>query len=408
MREELTLFELNEFIRRFVALNVPDALWITAEISQANVSRGHRYIDLIQKSEETQQIIAQSYAVLWSQSLDKIASSKSSNITQILKEGLKVKLRVRVDFHEKYGLKLIIEDIDENYTYGNLALERAKIIKRLQAEQLMDKNSQLRLPKLIKRIAVLSSRTAAGFKDFVTHLNANEYGYTFGIELFPIAVQGINVERDFLAQIKNIDWTSFDLLAIIRGGGSKIDLAAFDSYAICKAIAEFPMPVLTGIGHEIDETIADMLSHTSLKTPTAVAAYIIDRNIEFESNVVLLNQKIGELAVRIIQKEKLAIQNLSAGLNIHVRQSISHADHHLAEVGEKIHFLSKAKIKATHMQLQHWEQTIQFLSIENTLRRGFTITRDSTGKVIEQARSLKKGDIISTQFKTGEHKSKIQ
>ena len=408
MREELTLFELNEFIRRFVALNVPDAIWITAEISQANLNRGHYYIDLVQKSEQTQEIIAKSYAVLWAKTLGTIAATKSSNITHILKEGLKVKLRVRVDFHEKYGLKLVIDDIDENYTYGNLALERAKIIKRLQAEQLMDKNSQLALPKMIKRIAVLSSKTAAGLKDFVTHLRSNEYGYTFHLELFEIAVQGANVEPNFLDQLSKIDWTSFDLISVIRGGGSKLDLAAFDSYAICKAIANCPTPILTGIGHEIDETIADMVSHSSLKTPTALASFIIDRNLVFENGLLLLNQEIEDITTRKIHQEKMSLQKSASEIEMHTKQTLTSAHQKLSDIEEGITYLSKNKLKMAGLQIQQWVQTVHFLSIENTLQRGFTVTRNTEGEAVYESRHLKKGDIITTQFHKGEHKSKIQ
>lgn len=407
MREELTLFELNEFIKRFVALNVPDAIWITAEISQANPSRGHYYIDLIQKSEGSNEVVAQSYAVLWANTLGKIAPTKTSNITQILKQGLKVKLRVRVTFHEKYGLKLVIEDIDENYTYGNLALERAKIIKRLQAEKLLEKNRLLSLPNMIKRIAVLSSATAAGFKDFTTHLNSNEYGYTFGLELFPMAMQGQNTERDFLQQINKIDWKAFDLIAVIRGGGSKIDLAAFDSYEICKAIANCPTPVLVGIGHEIDETIADMVSNTSLKTPTAVANFIIDRNLELESHLVQMNDQIGKLANQLIQRQKLFLQSTKSEIPLLAKQTISHASHRLAEVKSQVAYLASNKYKMAKLQLDHWQQTIHFLSIENTLGRGFTLTRDAKGRAIIDGDKLKKGEIITTQFHKGEQKSTI-
>ena len=408
MREELTLFELNEFIKRFVALNVPDAIWITAEISQANPSRGHYYIDLIQKSEGSQEIVAQSYAVLWANTLGKIAPTKTSNITQILKQGLKVKLRVSVTFHEKYGLKLVIEDIDENYTYGNLALERAKIIKRLQAEKLLEKNSLLSLPKMIKRIAVLSSATAAGFKDFTTHLHANEYGYTFGLELFPMAMQGRNTERDFLEQIRNIDWKDFDMITVIRGGGSKIDLAAFDSYEICKAIANCPTPVLVGIGHEIDETIADMVSHTSLKTPTAVANFIIDTNLELESRLVQMNQEIGSYATRLIQEEKIFLQRTKSEIPLLAKQTIENAKHWIDEAKSRVGYLAADKLKIAKMQLIHWQQTVHFLSIENTLSRGFTVTRDADGKAISNGNKLKNGDIITTQFQKGKQKSRIE
>jgi len=392
MQDELTLFELNQFIRRIVALNAPESIWITAEISQANLNKGHYYIDLVQKSESTEEIIAQSYAVLWSKTYARIAGTKTSDLRHILKQGLKVKLRVRVDFHEKYGLKLVIDDIDEHFTYGNLALQRAKTIKRLQSEQLIDKNKSIPLPWILKKIAVLSSKTAAGLKDFMTHLEDNEYGYAFDIQLFPIAVQGVNTEKTFLTELAKVDWKQFDAVCVIRGGGSKLDLAAFDSYAICSAIAKCAIPVITGIGHEIDETIADMVSNRSLKTPTAVASFIINRNLEVES------RQSHEVALAQFRSELLGIS----------RHRLESAQQALEHMQQSLVIYSQNKIQQANIKLKQLAQTLSFLSIENTLKRGFTLTYNSKGKQVVDGQSLNKGDIIETHFHKGKQKSKIQ
>ena len=408
MQDELTLYQLNQFIRRFVALNVPESLWITAEISQANLNKGHYYIDLVQKAEGNDEIIAQSYAVLWAKTFANINASKTSDLRLILKQGLKVKLRVRVDFHEKYGLKLVIDDIDENFTYGNLALQRAKIIQRLQAEQLMEKNRAVPLPWILKKIAVLSSSTAAGLKDFMTHLEGNEYGYAFDIQLFPIAVQGINTEKTFLNQLAKVDWTKFDVVCIIRGGGSKLDLAAFDSYAISAAIAKCALPVLTGIGHEIDETIADMVSHRSLKTPTAVASFILNRNLEVESRVVQMNQEVSLLARKQLQHHALTIERMKSEMQSLTKHRIESAGQMLRSMQEQINIYVHNKLQSASLQLEQLTQTLSLLSIENTLKRGFTMTYNPKGKLIVDGKSLKKGDIVETQFYKGKQKSKIQ
>lgn len=408
MQDDLTLYELNQFIRRFVALNVPESLWITAEISQANLNKGHYYIDLVQKAEGNDEIIAQSYAVLWAKTFARINETKTCDLRQILKQGLKVKLRVRVDFHEKYGLKLVVDDVDENFTYGNLALQRAKIIQRLQKEQLVDKNKSIPLPWILKKIAVLSSSTAAGLKDFMTHLEHNEYGYTFDIQLFQIAVQGVNTEKTFLDQLAKVDWTKYDVVCVIRGGGSKLDLAAFDSYAISAAIAKCALPVLTGIGHEIDETIADMVSHRSLKTPTAVASFILNRNLEVESRIVQMNQEVHLLARKQVQNHSLTMERIQSELISLTKHNLESAKQLLLNTKEQIDIYTKNKLQQASMQLEQLAQTVSLLSIENTLKRGFTITYTDKGKVVTDAKSLRKGDIVETQFYTGKQKSKIQ
>jgi len=408
MKEEFTLYELNQFIRRFVALNVPESIWITAEISQANLNKGNYYIDLVQKSRTSEEIVAQSYAVLWSKTFAQIANTKSSDIKQILKQGLKVRLRVRVDFHEKYGLKLVVEDIDESFTYGNLALQRAKTIKELQEKQLMDKNSTTLLPLMVKKIAVLSSKTAAGFKDFVAHLQNNEYGYTFEVKLFPIRVQGVNVESEFITQINKVDWTQFDLIAVIRGGGSKLDLAGFDSYAICEAIAKCPIPVLTGIGHEIDETVADMVSHMSLKTPTAVASFIVNRNLELESQLIRMNQEIGQQAKNYLRNEMIMLQQSTSELKSLATHKIESAQQFLVHYEQQLNMIAKHKLSKAKDKLAQWDQTISFLSVENTLKRGFSLTYTTDGKIAVEAEQLSKGQMIKTKLSKGSVKSKIQ
>ena len=408
MQDELTLYQLNQFIRRFVALNVPESLWITAEISQANLNKGHYYIDLVQKAEGNDEIIAQSYAVLWSKTFARINETKTSDLRQILKQGLKVKLRVKVDFHEKYGLKLVIDDIDEHFTYGNLALQRAKIIQRLQAEKLIDKNKATALPWILKKIAVLSSKTAAGLKDFMTHLESNEYGYAFDIQLFPIAVQGVNTEKTFIEQLAKVDWTKYDVVCVIRGGGSKLDLAAFDSYEICASIAKCAIPVITGIGHEIDETIADMVSHRALKTPTAVASFILNRNLEVESRVVQMNQEVNLLARKQLQQHELTIARIKSELQSLTKHRIESSGQILDNMQQQINIYTINKIQGVRLQLEQLAQTLSLLSIENTLKRGFTMTYDEDGKLIVDSKTLKKGDIIETQFYKGKLKSKIQ
>ena len=281
-----SLYELNEFLRRVVALNFSESVWVTAEIGQIGLSRGHYYIRLLEKEDDD--IVAELSAVLWASDFKRLKRALGSNFETVFVEGLEVRLKGRLDFHERYGLKLVIEELDATYTIGKLEIQRRALIAELQNEELLRLNASLKVPSVWQRIAVISSETAAGWADFQNHISENIYAYQFDIQLFPSAMQGQFVERDMLQQLERIrlDKDRFDCVAIMRGGGAKLDLAAFDNPSVCRAVARFPLPVLTGIGHEVDYTVLDMVAHTALKTPTAVADFLIERNAQFESILV--------------------------------------------------------------------------------------------------------------------------
>lgn len=252
--EKHTLYELNEYIRRIIALNLPAPVWVSCEIYQLNVSRGHRYLSLVQKAEGQDLIIAQSDAVLWQRQYRKLERKLGTGMQQLLSEGAAVLLQVSIDFSERYGLKLVIEDIDLSYTIGQLEQQRRATFERLKQEQLLARNRQVPLSLIPQRLAVISSPTAAGLEDLMRQLEQNEYGYQFQVRVFPAAMQGQNAPLEVAAQIRSIQSLTrpYDVIIIARGGGARLDLAAFDDYELCVAVAECPIPVLTGIGHEID------------------------------------------------------------------------------------------------------------------------------------------------------------
>ena len=405
----ISLFELNEHIRRALALNFPDAVWIRAEVGQLKESRGHFYFNLVQKSEETDELIARSDAVLWGRKFKSLARQHGSLINDLLQEGLELLLKVQVEFHESFGFKLMVEDIDPNFTLGKLAIERQKVLGKLKKKRLLEKNSLLATPTVLQRIAVLSNSTAAGYHDFINQIQSNTYGHDYELELFPIALQGAKVEGEILEKFEIISnrKKEFDCVVIIRGGGSKIDLAAFDSFEIGKTIANFKLPVFTGIGHEIDEGIADYVAHTALKTPTAVAEFIISHNAYFEEQLMRNWLQIREINTQILREAKLQLENIHQNIKHLSLENIRNQKRMIDYMEQEIPRAAKGVLKTEKSKVDNLEKLCKTLSPEQILNRGYSITTKN-GKVIKDAKELKKGAVVKTILKKGTIKSKIE
>ena len=403
-----TLFELNEYIRQIFALNLPDALWIKAEVHQSNLSRGHYYMDLVQKAEDKDDIIAQSPAILWYRDYKKLKQKIGKNLNLLLQPGLEILFQAKVDFHERYGLKLIIEDIDPSYTLGKLELKKQQSIQELERLHLLQKNKKLPLPLVLQKVAVLSSPEAAGFQDFIQQLKNNAYKYHFEPYLFPTAVQGIFVEKEMLNQLKKIkSWRHrFDAVIIIRGGGSKLDLSAFDALDLCIALAQFPLPILTGIGHDIDETVADMIAHTALKTPTAVADFIIHRTLHFEAEIEERGLQIQTLAQQMLQKQHLWLDRAQQFIQYNSQLQLNEAKQTLHFIEKEVPKLVAHTLKKEQQQLTYLEKMCQLLSPETALQRGFSITTIN-GKVLQSVEKVAVGDVLKTKLKDGIVKSTV-
>ncbi len=403
--ETLTLYELNLKVRRVITLNFGQSSWVTAEISQARNSRGHWYIELIQKDDTSTELKAQASCVLWSGTYTQLRNKYKDLITNILEEGVQVKVLVKVDFHERYGLKYVIEDVDPTYTMGQLELQRRETLLRLEHEKLIDKNNEKILPIVIKKIAVISSKTAAGLQDFIQQLQNNIYGYTYEIVVFEAAMQGTNTEPEVVAQLQKIT-NKYDCVVIIRGGGSKIDLSAFDSYLIGKSIANSPIPVITGIGHDIDTSVADIVANQSLKTPTAVAEFLIQHNLRFEEqNYRLLNE------LSIWSKEKINESNIHMESNtIRLHQlstsKIQKEKHNLDNQKSLLHILSNNLIFQSKNKLETLMGNVLFLDPKHSLERGFSITRIEN-KTLKSIRDITLQKKIQTYLIDGMIESEI-
>ncbi|MGB3181873.1 MAG: exodeoxyribonuclease VII large subunit [Cyclobacteriaceae bacterium] len=419
MESRLTLFELNRLVRNTLDANLEPGYWIVAEIGELRMNqRGHCYMELVEK--ENDEIKAKIRANIWAYTYRNICGWFESVTGKSLEPGMKILAFVKVQFHELYSISLNVRDIDPQFTLGERARRKQEIVKQLQEEGVYDMNRQLPLPLVPQRLAVISSPTAAGFGDFIHQLENNRNGYNFEIVLFQALMQGDKASAAIVSAMHNVynQAESFDALVIIRGGGSQVDLDCFDSYEVASHLAQFPLPVFTGIGHERDETIADMVAHTKLKTPTAVAEFLLNGISEFESRLNLALKKLMQASSDIIYKARRQTDRLSSALNMGVREKLRTAAFKLDMAEKDLHTLSYTRLERAADQLSGLETRLRTLS-QNRLRtekdkvnylekavtlqhpdrlleKGYTLTLRE-GKIIKKADDLKPGDQIETR-----------
>ncbi len=395
-----SLFELNEFIRQVLALNLNEDLWVKCELAQVKYSRGHCYLDLVQKNETGDVVLAQGQAVVWALQLRTLRQKLGFELEPLLQEGMEVLMLVSVEFHERFGLKLMVKDFDPSYTLGKLALKKRETLLRLEKEGLLTENKKHILPRVVQNIAVLSSKTAAGLKDFINELEHNEFGFSFNYHLFPVAMQGANVGHEIAAAISKINPEKFDAIVIIRGGGSKMDLAAYDDFELCKEMALAALPILAGIGHEVDETVLDKVAHTSLKTPTAVAGFILHRNLQFESEIIQHAQSIQSLSIELINEKTKELDHINQNVIYKAKALIERQSMMLSFIEDELPNSLKNSLKSESEKVNVLEKLALFLGPEMTLKRGFSITLKN-GKPVNRSQQLNQGDEIETIFQEG-------
>lgn len=347
MEEKISLLELQERIRRGIEGAVPHQVWITAEIGEMkNHPSGHCYLDLVDYKEGERGVAAKARGVIWSSAWRMLQPYFLSVAGVPLSKGLNVLLKVQANFSAVYGLSLNILDIDPSFTVGELELRRQQTIKRLQQEGCMEMNAQLQLPPLPRRIAVISSATAAGYRDFMNHLHKNEYGFRFSTELFPAQMQGQEAPESIIVALDKIAEREgeFDVVAILRGGGAAMDMLCFDDYSLAVNIAQFPLPVITGIGHDHDYHIADMVANTWLKTPTAVADYFVDIFVQQEQYLMHLFQRISLTLAHKISTERHRLLTLHNTLVQNVANLLSCRRQQLEMLRLKVEAADPARI----------------------------------------------------------------
>lgn len=381
--------------------------WVVAEIAEIKQSaNGHLYMELVEKIDSA--LVAKAQAVIWHNKGVDLRQKFGNDLPLLLKKGNKVLFRALLDFHPIYGLKLVISDLDASVTIGEMELRRRAILKQLQAEQLLRRNAQCPLPLVLQQLAVISSPTAAGYGDFVNHLQQNPYGYAITHTLFAAAMQGDNVEPEISAQLKAIAHQKhlFDAVVIIRGGGSKLDLAAFDNYILARDIAHFPLPVLTGIGHQQDECLLDLVAHTPLKTPTAVAEFVLNSFIIYESQITRYFEQLILAANNRINKQQFYLKETQTYLQYVLQMRLKTENDTLQNLSLRLKQGISHLLQNENRKLDFIEKKIQFYDVANLLRRGLAIVRKE-GQIVSGVQQLNIGDEITIQLADGEVNARI-
>jgi len=386
-RRALTLYELNSVVRQQLRSSLDEAYWIQAELSEVHENySGHCYVEFVQKDEAGNKMVAKARGTIWANTYKMLKPYFEQATGCAFCAGIKVLVEVGVDFHELYGYSLVVRDIDPTYTVGDLAHKRREILRKLSEEGVIDLNKELEMPSLPLRVAVISSATAAGYGDFCHQLEHNPHGFRFRVQLFPAIMQGAQVEESLIAALDAIfaQQAQWDVVVIIRGGGATSDLSGFDSYNLAANVAQFPLPIITGIGHERDDTVIDFVAHTRVKTPTAAA----------------------ELLVSMMEREALCIANLSERIGQAVNNRIKREHIRVENFMSRIPLLSKMLLQRQHHQLELLAESIRMANPELLLQRGYSISRHN-GRVVKDASELKPGDKLSTQFAQGQTESVI-
>ena len=390
---------------------LPDYYWVTAEIGELkeNSFSRHCYLELIEKNTLTHQITAKSRAVIWANTYPFVKHLFESRTNTEFGTGIKVLVKVSVDFHELYGFSLTITEIDPSYTVGEMHLRKAQIIGQLEDEGIIGMNKELPLPMLLSRVAVISSPSAAGYGDFINHLNESPWGNRFAIKLFPAVMQGDKTESSVIAALDRIHRhiELFDAVVIIRGGGATSDLNFFDSYPLAANCAQFPLPILTGIGHERDESIVDIVAHTRLKTPTAVAGFLIDRFTDCVALLDELAQDIASAVTNRIDTNEHAIQRLSIKLSGTASALIANQRHRVTQTTLRFESTVKHHINKQSYTIKNFEQFFKMASPDYILQKGYALVVKE-GKAVAKASLLDAKDAVELRFIDGTKKATIQ
>lgn len=453
MPDRLTLTELQLMIRDSIYFSLPDFYWVIAEVSELKENNiGHCYLELIEKNRDEKNIKARVKAIIWNNRYRFLKAFFENSARESFRVGIKILIKVRVEYHELYGLSLVISDIDPVFTLGDMAMKRQLIINRLEQEGVFAMNKELPFPDFPQRIAVISSRNAAGFSDFTNHLKDNNYKYSFKITLFEAVLQGTETEQSVIRALDRIAscHQDFDVAVIIRGGGSQSDLSWFDNYSIAFHVTQFPLPLITGIGHEKDISVTDLVANTSLKTPTAVANFLIDSMASAEKHIIDLSSGIITASRMIIGENKNRLE--SSGIRLyplvrlmmsHLRDKLSMEMIEIMNVGKGL-IIRAGLIPANHISrlksgsysysslktelikrhvkdfqtiilnlvstkksdLVSLENTLELLSPDRILKRGYSITTVN-GRIIKSSGEIANDEFIDTQLYDGTLRSKV-
>ncbi len=405
MPETLSLYELNQLIKSVINTSLPESVFVTAEIASFDL-KNHCYLTLVDKDEKT--ITAEMKAIIWANRY-KSLSVEFKNATGIeLTKGIKILFEATVNFHERYGLKLTIRNIDPAYTLGELAIKRKEILERLIKEGLKDRNKSLEFPLVPQRIGIISSPTSAGYEDLLSHLKNNPYGYKFTYKLYETLMQGDKAEESIIRTLNQCmdDSVYLDVIVMVRGGGAQPDLHCFDSYEIAKTIASLTIPFISGIGHERDFTVVDEVSNIRVKTPTAAADLIITKIKDFEDRIDSLTHSLVYGTNKLTSNLREWLSSLTKNFEISIGNKLLNHNHRL-EVFIKGLMHSLKIIQTEQQRLQSRESNINHLNPYNVLKRGYSITYKNN-KAIKSISEANIGDSLKTTLYKGELTSKVE
>ena len=398
-----SLQQLNLLVRDAINSCLSGVYWLETEIAQINENRGHCYLEFIQKEQGYNTPVARAQAKCWRNTWGSIKPYFEHTTGQTLKAGMKVLVLVHPDFHEAFGFSWIVDDIDPRFTLGDMARRRLEIIKILKEEGVFDLNRELPLPLFTQRIAVISSSTAAGYGDFSRQLSDNTYGFRFTTTLFEATMQGEGVENSIIAALNaiNADIESYDCVVIIRGGGATSDMSGFDSLALAENVANFPIPIITGIGHDRDECILDMVSHTRVKTPTAAAAFLIERLATVSDRIDSAAERIASYVQQRMTAEKNRLTRASERIPILFSLVKTKQDSKLERLNQAMLHSIRLKLDKQGMALDMLSQRVSSLDPALLLKRGYSITTLADGHALRSPSQVKPGDVITTRLASG-------
>ena len=427
----LTLSQLNSLVREVIQLSMPDDYWTVAELANVNDRYGNCYLELVEKDDTTNTPKAQARACCWRSTWMRLAPKFRNATGESLRPGMKVLLRLHANFHEAYGFSWIVNDIDPSYTLGDMAQRRQEILKILKEEGVIDMNKTLPLPLFMQRIAVISSATAAGYGDFCRQLEDNDYGLKFYVRLFPAIMQGELVQDSIINALTTINEQAnlFDAVVIIRGGGSTSDLSGFDTLPLAEHVANFPLPVITGIGHDRDQSVLDIIACVSQKTPTAVAAFLVSHLADTLTRIDDCSQRIIQSVTLRMQQESNAIQRMEQRLTAavtlrttreanRITQCEARLAHAIAQralmeqgridrLAQRLPWLASTTMEREQHRLSILEQRCKALDPALILKRGYSITLHN-GKAVTDSATLSQGDDVEIVLAVGRKKAVIK
>ncbi len=403
-----TLLELNRMVRETIERQMDGKYWVEAELSDLH-DRNHCYMELVENDPFGPTPLAKARAVCWANRWTALRSKFERQTQQQLRPGIKVRMMVTPTFHEAYGFAYQVSDIDPDYTLGDIVRKRMEIIRQLKEAGIFDLQRELVLPRFAQRIAVVSSAQAAGYGDFCHQIDDNSYGLSFSHELFTAIMQGEQVEQSVIAALDRINARidEFDVVVIIRGGGATTDMSGFDTLALAENVANFPLPIITGIGHDRDECILDMVSYMRVKTPTAAAAFLIDHLSEVYTALVSARERISRIAERHLAYEKMRLKQLADRIPTLFALTRERQTKRIDALAHRLDSAATQRLERERHRLQLVAQRAQAQDPIHILRRGYSITLHN-GHALRSGDELADGDIIETRLEQGTLKSEIR